>query len=142
MQRSASCSVLANTFMRSIPAPATSSLPLERTGTRCCRAGCKGGLARPRRGPRSSKEINSSTGDVITTFGEDGHALLPGRVQGGFGAATAGPAIFKEIIVVPGFEKDVWGFDVVTGKQLWTFHTVPHAGEFGYDTWDRPESYA
>jgi len=61
--------------------------------------------------------------------------------QGDFGAATACPATFENIIVVPGFEKDVWGFDVVIGQHLWTFHTVPHPGEFGYETWDQPESY-
>jgi quinoprotein glucose dehydrogenase len=27
------------------------------------------------------------------------------------------------------------GFDVRTGKRLWTFHTIPKKGEFGYDTW-------
>ncbi len=27
------------------------------------------------------------------------------------------------------------GFDVRTGKRLWTFHTVPQPGEFGNDTW-------
>jgi quinoprotein glucose dehydrogenase len=86
--------------------------------------------------------LNPTNGQPISSFGENGHALLPGKVQGGFGAATAGPATFKDIIVVPGFEKDVWGFDVVTGKLLWTFHTVPHPGEFGYDTWDRTEDYA
>jgi quinoprotein glucose dehydrogenase len=86
--------------------------------------------------------LDPNTGEEIASFGENGHTLLPGRVQGGFGAATAGPAIFKEIIVVPGFEKDVWGFDLVTGKHLWTFHTVPHPGEFGYDTWDHTEEYA
>jgi len=86
--------------------------------------------------------LNPRTGEVLDSFGQDGYAQLPGRVQGGFGAATAGPAIFKEIIVVPGFEKDVWGFDVVTGKLLWTFHTVPHPGEFGYETWDHTEEYA
>lgn len=85
--------------------------------------------------------LNPNNGEAITNFGENGHTLLPGQVQGGFGAATAGPAIFKEIIVVPGFEKDVWGFDVRTGKHLWTFHTVPHPGEFGYDTWDHTEDY-
>ena len=85
--------------------------------------------------------LNPTNGEVITTFGENGRTLLPGRVQGGFGAATHGPTIFQEIIVLPGFEKDVWGFDVVTGKQLWTFHTVPHPGEFGYETWDRTETY-
>jgi quinoprotein glucose dehydrogenase len=86
--------------------------------------------------------LNPTNGQPITSFGENGHTLLPGKAQGGFGAATAGPATFKEIIVVPGFEKDVWGFDVVTGKILWTFHTVPHPGEFGYETWDRTEDYA
>jgi quinoprotein glucose dehydrogenase len=29
----------------------------------------------------------------------------------------------------------VRGFDVRTGKRLWTFHTIPQKGEFGYDTW-------
>ena len=86
--------------------------------------------------------LDPQTGEVLPDFGEGGHALLPGRTQGGFGAATAGPAIFQQIIVVPGFEKDVWGFDVVSGKHLWTFHTVPHPGEFGYDTWNHTEEYA
>jgi quinoprotein glucose dehydrogenase len=26
-------------------------------------------------------------------------------------------------------------FDVHTGKMAWVFHTIPHPGEFGYDTW-------
>jgi quinoprotein glucose dehydrogenase len=92
--------------------------------------------------------LNPKNGRLIAQFGHDGRALLPGRTQEKYyidqeyGAATAGPAIFKHVIVVPGFEKDVWGLDVVSGKQLWTFHTVPHPGEFGYDTWDRTESYA
>jgi quinoprotein glucose dehydrogenase len=86
--------------------------------------------------------INPNDGKLIKSFGQNGLTLLPGESHGLFGAATAGPAIFKNIIVVPGFEKDVWGFDVVSGKQLWTFHTVPHPGEFGYDTWDHTESYA
>ena len=31
---------------------------------------------------------------------------------------------------------DVRGFDVRTGKELWEFHTVPQAGEFGNETWE------
>ncbi len=27
------------------------------------------------------------------------------------------------------------GFDVRTGKLRWIFHTIPHPGEVGYDTW-------
>ena len=30
---------------------------------------------------------------------------------------------------------DVRGYDVRTGKLLWTFHVVPRKGEFGNDTW-------
>lgn len=29
----------------------------------------------------------------------------------------------------------VRGFDVRTGRRKWIFHTIPHKGEFGYDTW-------
>ncbi|MGP8235798.1 MAG: PQQ-binding-like beta-propeller repeat protein [Limisphaerales bacterium] len=86
--------------------------------------------------------IHPGNGQPIADFGEQGRAPLPGRPQGGFGAATAGPAMFQDIVVVPGFEKDVWGYNAATGQILWTFHTVPHAGEFGNETWDRTESYA
>ncbi len=32
---------------------------------------------------------------------------------------------------------DIRAFDVRTGKLVWTFHTVPRPGEFGYDTWPK-----
>lgn len=85
--------------------------------------------------------LNPTTGQPIADFGDGSKTILPGVAQGDFGAATAGPTIFERIIVVPGFEKDVWGFDVVSGKHLWTFHTVPQPGEFGYNTWDKTEPY-
>src|SRR6266436_8350830 len=44
--------------------------------------------------------LNPASGEPVAAFGENGHTVLPGRVQGDFGAATAGPAMFKEIIVV------------------------------------------
>ena len=31
-------------------------------------------------------------------------------------------------------------FDVLTGKQVWRFNTIPQPGEFGYDTWP-PDAY-
>ncbi len=31
---------------------------------------------------------------------------------------------------------DVRGFDARSGKLVWTFHTIPKEGEFGYDTWE------
>ncbi|HEX5005548.1 MAG TPA: PQQ-binding-like beta-propeller repeat protein [Hyphomonadaceae bacterium] len=33
----------------------------------------------------------------------------------------------------PGY---IRGFDVRTGKKLWTFHTIPRPGEFGNETWE------
>ena len=30
----------------------------------------------------------------------------------------------------------VRGYDAATGELLWTFHTIPRAGEFGNDTWE------
>ncbi|HEX4122777.1 MAG TPA: PQQ-binding-like beta-propeller repeat protein [Verrucomicrobiae bacterium] len=85
--------------------------------------------------------LSPKNGQPIAGFGQDGKILLPGVAEPGFGAATAAPVIFHNIIIVAGFEKDVWAFDVASGKWLWTFHTVPHDGEFGADTWDKIESY-
>ncbi len=86
--------------------------------------------------------LDPRSGRPLSSFGDGGRVLLPGAAQGDFGAATACPAIFEHLVVVPGFEKDAWGFDLLTGRHLWTFHTVPQPGEFGHDTWDRPQTCA
>ena len=43
-----------------------------------------------------------------------------------------GSATNQEYDSAPG---DIRAFDVRTGELVWTFHTVPRPGEFGYDTW-------
>src|SRR5260370_33449238 len=57
------------------------------------------------------------------------------------------PVVFKNVVIVgsstpdgttydqnpPG---DVQAFDVLTGKQIWSFHTIPQQGEFANDTWE------
>ena len=30
---------------------------------------------------------------------------------------------------------DIRAYDVLTGKLVWTFHTIPRPGEYGYETW-------
>jgi glucose dehydrogenase len=40
---------------------------------------------------------------------------------------------YSNIENVPG---DVQAFDARTGRHLWTFHTIPRAGEFGNETWE------
>ncbi len=52
------------------------------------------------------------------------------------------PVIVRDVIVVGGLSAgagpaDVRGYDVRTGKQLWTFHVIPRPGEFGNDSWQR-----
>ena len=46
-------------------------------------------------------------------------------LTGGGGGEGPGPA-------APGH---IRAWDVRTGKRKWIFHTIPHPGEYGYDTW-------
>ena len=63
-------------------------------------------------------------------------------------ALTAPGAIWRDLIIMgfrtaesaPAAPGDIRAFDVHTGKLRWRFHTIPHPGEPGYDSWpaDRP----
>jgi quinoprotein glucose dehydrogenase len=96
------------------------------------------------------QEIDAKTGKSILAFGNDGFVdLRTGlrrepqdvyRIQSG----TPG-RIFENLIILgsstgeaylsaPG---DLRAYDVLTGKLVWQFHTVPHPGEYGYDTWPK-----
>lgn len=92
--------------------------------------------------------IDARSGKPIGTFGKFGlvdlreglgrdpqsvvlvQSLTPGRVFEDL--LILGSATNQEYESAPG---DVRAFDVRTGKQVWSFHTVPHPGEVGYDTW-------
>jgi quinoprotein glucose dehydrogenase len=96
------------------------------------------------------EEIDALTGKSILTFGQDGVVSLKEnlgrdprtvfRIQSG----TPGK-IFENLIILgsatgEGFISppgDIRAYDVLSGKMVWTFHTVPHPGEFGYDTWPK-----
>ena len=56
----------------------------------------------------------------------------PGRVFENI--LILGSATGEGYLAPPG---DIRAFDVVTGKLLWVFHTIPRPGEFGYDTWPK-----
>jgi quinoprotein glucose dehydrogenase len=52
----------------------------------------------------------------------------------------AAPLVVRDVVVVgaaPTAQSrgNIRGFDVKTGRRKWIFHTIPHKGEFGYDTW-------
>lgn len=96
------------------------------------------------------REIDAATGKSITTFGKDGNVDLreglgrdvnkltlvqsynPGRVFGDL--VILGSATNEEYDSAPG---DIRAYNVLTGKMTWIFHTIPHPGEYGYDTWPK-----
>ncbi|HZR24752.1 MAG TPA: PQQ-binding-like beta-propeller repeat protein [Vicinamibacterales bacterium] len=108
--------------------------------------------------------LNAHTGAPIKTFGKDGIVDMKiGAVVGkgeqinletGEIGLHSTPTIAKDTILVGSSFREgltvkthnntkglVRGFDVRTGKTLWTFNTIPRPGEFGNDTWEK-ESWA
>ncbi len=94
--------------------------------------------------------VDARTGKLVDSFADHGKLDLKiglDRAQRGLASRTPG-RIFENILILgsatgegylapPG---DVRAFDVITGKLLWVFHTIPRPGEFGYDTWP-PDAY-
>ncbi len=96
------------------------------------------------------QEIDAITGKSITNFGDNGYVDMRvgldrdptsiRRIQ----AMTPG-VIYDDLLIIgsapgEGFFSPpghVRGYNVITGKLVWTFHTIPHPQEFGYDTWPK-----
>jgi quinoprotein glucose dehydrogenase len=91
--------------------------------------------------------IDARTGKPIPSFGVNGVVDLReglGRDPAKISVQSTTPGhVFEHLIILgsatnqeyesaPG---DIRAYDVRSGKLAWTFHTIPHAGEFGYDTW-------
>ncbi len=98
--------------------------------------------------------IKASDGTLNAGFGENGIVNLktPEVMQTGMNvpySLLTAPTIYKDLIITgagtgegPGGSNggtgpagDTRAWDAKTGKLVWTFHTVPRPGEFGYDTW-------
>ena len=94
--------------------------------------------------------LDPATGKPLTTFGEGGRIDLrkdldePNITQS-FAALTTPGVIYKDSIIVgfrapeskPALRGDIRAYDVRSGKLRWIFHTIPHPGEDGYDTWPK-----
>ncbi len=101
--------------------------------------------------------IDAKTGKPIRDFGENGRVWLDRHApdQAGY-FGYPGPFVVNDVIVVggngggktgegygdDGFEshsspENIRGYDIHTGKLLWTFHVLPHKGEPGYETWGK-----
>lgn len=95
--------------------------------------------------------LDAATGKPVPSFGTNGEidltATLRRRVNQLHYTNTSPPVVYGNVVIVgngvgdrlrypydpPG---DVQAFDVHTGKRVWSFHTIPDAGEFGVDTWE------
>ena len=66
-------------------------------------------------------------------------------IPGGESYTIASPvAVYKNLAIFPGrtgehnrwgIPGDLRGFDLLTGKEVWRFHTVPHPGDPNFGTW-------
>jgi quinoprotein glucose dehydrogenase len=91
--------------------------------------------------------LDARTGKPVAGFGRRGRVDL----REGFGrdpesitiTITTPGIIYKDLLItgnissedLPAAPGDIRAYDVRTGKLRWSFHTIPHPGEFGYDTW-------
>jgi quinoprotein glucose dehydrogenase len=94
--------------------------------------------------------LDAKTGQPLEAFGDQGridltHGLRRPVSRTYYGVSSP-PIVCRDVVVVgasildyPGEKAmppgDVRGFDVRTGAQRWTFHSVPQGGEVGSETW-------
>src|SRR5450631_3199885 len=95
--------------------------------------------------------IQALTGLPVNGFGENGkidlHIGLNDNydVSNLYVAATTPGIVYKSTLIIgsavseggdaaPGY---IRGFDILSGRLKWIFHTIPQPGEFGYDGWPK-----
>jgi quinoprotein glucose dehydrogenase len=97
--------------------------------------------------------LNAITGNPISTFGKNGkidmRSGMPKSAAKKFVISNTPGTIYKDLIVMPlrlsegsdAAPGDVMAFNVITGELAWVFHTIPHPGEKGYETWMDSTAY-
>ena len=93
--------------------------------------------------------LDPRDGKPIQSFGEGGRVDLRKGLRGNYReqsiALTSPGIIYKDLIIVGGRNPethpappgDIRAFDMHTGALRWSFHTIPHPGENGYETWPK-----
>jgi quinoprotein glucose dehydrogenase len=92
--------------------------------------------------------LDAQTGKPIATFGKAGRIDLReglGREPLNWVTMTSPAVVYKDLLIVgggmsevlPASPGDIRAFDARSGKLRWSFHTIPHPGEFGYETWPK-----
>lgn len=93
--------------------------------------------------------LDASTGKPITSFGINGrvdlHTGLGESAKDKFIISNTPGTLFGDLLIMPvrlseeadAAPGDIRAFNVRTGKLVWSFHTIPHPGEYGFDTWPK-----
>ena len=93
--------------------------------------------------------LDAATGKTIETFGTNGRIDLRdglGRNSESVAVTLTTPGvIYKDLLIVggrmpeslPAAPGNIRAYDVRTGKQRWSFHTIPGPAELGYETWPK-----
>lgn len=93
--------------------------------------------------------LDADNGRPVTEFGDGGHIDLRrdlGRDPASMSISVTSPGVvYKDLLIVgsivsetlPAAPGDIRAYDLRTGKLRWSFHTIPHPGEFGYETWPK-----
>ncbi|MGC4049237.1 MAG: PQQ-binding-like beta-propeller repeat protein [Paludibaculum sp.] len=92
--------------------------------------------------------LDAKTGKPNPAFGDNGVVNLntPELMRGlpGRNSLTSPPIVYKHLVITGGTTQenpphgpagDVRAWDLRTGKLVWTFHSIPQAGEKYNDTW-------
>lgn len=91
--------------------------------------------------------LDAKTGSIIESFGQKGRIYLKEGIErpgaDDYVLSNTPNTIYKNLIIVgtrvneseTALLGDVRAYDVITGKKMWTFHTLPKEGEPGYETW-------
>jgi quinoprotein glucose dehydrogenase len=86
--------------------------------------------------------LDPATGRPIASFGRDGRIDM--RTDEKFYVSLTSPGVIYKDMIVTGFRTgesapaqpgDIRAWDVHTGRLRWSFHTIPHPGAFGHETW-------
>ena len=92
---------------------------------------------------------NAITGELITSFGNNGKVSMNVGLRGDSSAISVIPTspgiIYDDLLIIGAEVSELFGaepgyiraYNVRTGKLVWTFHTIPHPGEPGYETWPK-----
>ena len=93
--------------------------------------------------------LNAANGKPVGSFGKNGRIDLQenlGRDPRWQSVVLTSPGIVYQNLVIVGGRNpetlpappgDIRAYDVRSGKLRWSFHTIPHPGEFSYETWPK-----